>query len=168
VAVAGDGGRTVHRMSLGVRIDARSRTITEADADMADFPHPECPVITASFGGLAGMSVTHGFNKELNRRFAGPAGCSHLVMLARVIAPAALLSLPAASSRRHAAQGRRDATGGKRTAEPEPSPWLRDSCHLWAAGGIGERKLALGWRPRADIYPNPSLRSLGEQAGEFR
>lgn len=157
------GGRTVHRMSLSVRIDIGTRIITEADAQMADFPHPECPLITPVFEGLAGMSVTKGFNKELNRRFAGPAGCSHLVTLARALAPAALLSLSSVTSRRHDEQRRKDLAHGKTPARREPSSWLRDSCHLWAADGIGEQKLALGWRPQSGTYPHPSLNSLKDE-----
>ena len=36
------------------------------------------------------------------------------------------------------------------------SPWARDSCHIWAADGVAEQKLAAGWRPGVgDLSPRP-------------
>jgi hypothetical protein len=35
--------------------------------------------------------------------------------------------------------------------------WLTNTCHLWAEGGIGLEKVAIGWRPGNDEYPAPSL-----------
>jgi hypothetical protein len=34
---------------------------------------------------------------------------------------------------------------------------LRNSCHIWAEGGIGEQKLDAGWRPGLTGYPAPTL-----------
>jgi hypothetical protein len=155
-----DGGRTAHRMSLSVVVDIQSRRITHANADFHDFPHAECPLIAPVFTDMAGMSLAEGFNKELSRRFGGPSGCSHVVTLARMLAPSAMLSLSSVNLRRSREQRRQDASEHRVPERHRPSPWLRNSCHLWAADGIGEQKLALGWRPGTGAYPNPSLDSL--------
>ena len=34
------------------------------------------------------------------------------------------------------------------------SPWARDSCHVWAEGGVADQKLAAGWRPGIGPYPS--------------
>ena len=33
--------------------------------------------------------------------------------------------------------------------------WLTNTCHLWAEGGIGQQKVAAGWRPAKDDLPGP-------------
>jgi hypothetical protein len=45
---------------------------------------------------------------------------------------------------------------GSDDADYRPSPWMRNTCHLWAEGGPAERKLALGWRP-GTVWPVPPL-----------
>ncbi len=37
------------------------------------------------------------------------------------------------------------------------SPWARDSCHIWAEGGVADQKLAAGWRPGVGAYPSHPL-----------
>jgi hypothetical protein len=37
------------------------------------------------------------------------------------------------------------------------SPWARDSCHIWAEGGVADQKMDAGWRPGVGPYPSPPL-----------
>ena len=78
---------TVHEMELRVRVRIADLTITEAAARMDTFPHTECPGIVGAFAGLEGLSVTRGYTREVQARFAGPKGCTHLEQLARSLGP---------------------------------------------------------------------------------
>jgi len=143
--------RTVHDMELRVTVRVADLTITEASAEMRTFPHTECPDITAAFAGLAGLSVTRGYTREVQNRFGGPRGCTHLEQLARSLGP---VVVQAVTSRRARSVVQGEAvdlmSGGG-------SPWARDSCHIWAEDGIADQKLAAGWRPGVGPYPAPAL-----------
>ena len=152
-----DGERSVslvHDMTLSIAVRVADMTITEATADMHTFPHAECPAILDAFAGLVGLSVTRGYTREVQSRFGGPKGCSHLEHLARSLGP---VVVQAVTSRRARALSRGETpdllSGG-------PTPWARDTCHIWAEGGIAEQKLAAGWRPGTGSYPAPSLEAI--------
>ncbi|MGA3147328.1 MAG: DUF2889 domain-containing protein [Acidimicrobiales bacterium] len=147
---------TVHEMELRVRVAVADLTIVEATARMDTFPHAECPGIVGAFARLEGLSVTRGYTREVQARFAGPRGCTHLEQLARALGP---VVVQAVTSRRARAvsTGHLDdllAGGG--------SPWARDSCHIWVEGGIADQKLAAGWRPGTGPYPAPPLGTFTE------
>ncbi len=36
-------------------------------------------------------------------------------------------------------------------------PFLQGTCHIWAAGGVGEQKLDAGWVPGTTPYPVPPV-----------
>jgi len=76
-------------------------------------------------------------------------GCAHLHELARGLGPAAVQALISWHSRN------RPNTGEGQTT---PSPGTFNTCHVWAAGGVGEQKLAAGWRiGRGTAYPVPPV-----------
>jgi len=152
-----DGGASitaVHEMELRVSVRIADLTITEARARMHTFPHAECPGIVGAFSQLEGLSVTRGYTREVQARFAGPKGCTHLEQLARSLGP---VVVRAVTSRRARAvsTGELDdmvSAGG--------SPWARDSCHVWAEGGVADQKLAAGWRPGTGPYPAPPVETF--------
>ena len=145
-----DGERSVslvHDMSLSVTVRVEDMTITRATAEMRVFPHAECPAILEAFEGLVGLGVARGYTRAVQERFGGPQGCSHLEHLARSLGP---VVVQAVTSRRARALGRGetpDLLSGAAT------PWARDTCHVWAEGGVAEQKLAAGWRPGIGPYP---------------
>jgi hypothetical protein len=141
----------VHDMDLRVEVTVDDLTITEASAEMRTFPHAECPGITAAFAGLAGLSVTRGYTREVQKRFGGPRGCTHLEQLARSLGPVVVQAI---TSRRARALSLGES---EHLLSGAGSPWARDSCHVWAEGGIADQKLAAGWRPGIGPYPAPAL-----------
>jgi Protein of unknown function (DUF2889) len=151
-----DSVAEVHDMELRVQVRIADLTITGAQAVMHTFPHTECPGIVEAFAGLEGLSVARGYTRQVQSLFGGPKGCTHLEQLARSLGP---VVVQAVTSRRA-----RDVSQG-RTADllsAGASPWARNSCHIWAEGGIAEQKVAVGWRPGTGPYPAPSLASLTE------
>jgi hypothetical protein len=141
----------VHRMTLRMTIDRASLTVTDVNATMDRTPHVECTAIEPAFRSLIGISVTRGFNKEVSERVGRQRGCTHLDFLAKAIGPAVIQTMASASSRRAGL------AGIGRTVSQDTGGWLRNTCHLWAEGGIGLTKIAEGWRPGVDGYPARSL-----------
>jgi hypothetical protein len=146
------GPRSVHRMELGLVVRRADLVIVDAEADMHTFPHAECPTIQDSFSDLVGLSISRGYTSAVQQRFGRERGCSHLEFLARSLGPVVIQALSASAARR-LENGEEDAgvlaQGGLQ--------WLTNTCHLWAEGGIGQQKVAAGWRPAKDAYPAPSL-----------
>jgi hypothetical protein len=146
----------VHRMTLSMTIDRAALVVTDVSATMDRTPHVECTAIEPAFRSLIGVSVTRGFNKEVSERVGRQRGCTHLDFLAKAIGPAVIQTMASASSRRAGL------AGIGRTVSQDTGGWLRNTCHLWAEGGIGLTKIAEGWRPGVDGYP---ARSLVEMRG---
>jgi hypothetical protein len=144
----------VHDMELAVTVRISDLTITEARADMHTFPHAECPGIVTAFGSLVGLSVARGYTRQVQTRFGGPKGCTHLEQLARSLGP---VVVQAVTSRRARAVSRGEAQDLLAVGS---SPWARNSCHVWAEGGVADQKLAAGWRPGTGTYPTPPLASF--------
>ena len=151
-----DSVAEVHDMELRVRVRIEDLTITEAQAVMHTFPHTECPGIVEAFAGLVGLCVTRGYTREVQSRFGGPKGCTHLEQLARSLGPVVVQTVTSGRAR--------DVSSGRSSdlLSAGASPWARNSCHIWAEGGIAEQKVAVGWRPGTGPYPAPSLASLTE------
>jgi hypothetical protein len=157
-----DGERSVslvHDMSLWVAVRAADMTITRVRADMHVFPHAECPAILEAFEGLIGLSVTRGYTRAVQQRFGGPNGCAHLEHLARSLGP---VVVQAVTSRRARALGRGETPD---LLAAGPTPWARDTCHVWAEGGVAEQKLAAGWRPGVGSYPAQPLEVIRRAEG---
>lgn len=154
----------LHDMVLEVEVDRSTLTIVAAEADMQRFPHPECRTIEDAFGGLVGLNVARGYNREVQARFGRALGCSHLEFLARAIGPVVVQAMTSTGAR----DGTRPVPAATAAGDPVASAtrWLADTCHLWAVGGIGEEKLALGWRPGVDGYPSPTLVELRRRRGD--
>ena len=155
-----DGATEVHDMELRVRVRRSDMTISECTAVMHTFPHTECPGIVAAFAGLAGLSVNRGFTRAVQSLVSGPNGCTHLDQLARSIGPVVVQAVTSRRAREVRA-GRADDLLSTPNA-----PWARNTCHVWAEGGVAEQKLAAGWRPGRGPYPAPPLEDILADAGE--
>jgi hypothetical protein len=149
-----DAVAQVHDMELRVTVRIDDMTITESVAEMHTFPHAECPAIVPAFAGLVGLSVARGYTREVQSRFGGPKGCTHLEQLARSLGP---LVVQAVTSRRARAVNRGET---ENLLAAGASPWARDSCHVWAEGGVADQKLAAGWRPGRGPYPSLPLQTI--------
>lgn len=151
--------QVLHQMELRVVIRLDDLVIVEASPAMEHFPHAECPAIEPAFEGLVGLAVGRGYTREVQRRFGGVSGCSHLEHLARTLGPVVVQAV--ASHRAKAvAEGRE-----KEFLSAEGGAWLRNTCHVWADGGVGLAKLAAGWRPGRSPVPAPALADIRGGAG---
>ena len=150
----------VHDMALQVSVRIDDLTITEARAHMHTFPHTECPGIVAAFAGLVGIGVTRGYTRQVQQRFGGPKGCTHLEQLARSLGP---VVVQAVTSRRAQAMSRGEAddlladTGKSLGAGLVPHLGRRRNRRTEAGGWDGGR----AWAPtlaRPGLVPIPDDR----------
>lgn len=149
----------VHDMHIEFEISLGSLTITRATAQMAAFPHAECPLVTAQFGRLVGVNIARGYNKSLREAFGGVTGCAHVYELARAAGSAVVQGNMSRTARR-----------GKFGVVSPSAVFgaLKGMCHIWSEGGVGPRKLDAGWRPgREDsVYPAPALEEFQRTGGD--
>lgn len=145
---------TVHDLELRVRVRTADMTITGATAEMYAYPHTECPAIESAFAGLEGLNIARGYTREVQARFGGPRGCTHLEHLARSLGP---VVIQAVTSRRLQTVIAGEAEDLLAASGEGGSPWARNSCHIWAEDGVAEQKLAAGWHPGVGPYPAPAL-----------
>lgn len=145
------GVALVHDMELQVDVAIDGLVITSADAVMHTFPHTECPGIVRAFAGLVGLSVARGYTRAVQSQFGGIRGCTHLEQLARSLGPVVIQAVTSRRAQAVASGQAPDLLTGT------GSPWARDSCHIWAEGGVADQKLAAGWRPGTGSYPSPPL-----------
>lgn len=141
----------LHHMELRVTVRKETLVITQADARMHAFPHAECPAVTAAFEGLVGLRVARGFVRQVQERFSGVSGCTHLEQLARSIGPVVVQTV---TSRKAQAVLAGEAES---VFSADSTGWALDTCHVWAAGGVAEQKLAAGWVPGKGPFPTPAL-----------
>jgi hypothetical protein len=97
----------------------------------------------------------------VQKRFGRERGCSHVEFLARSLGPVVIQALSAAAARR--LENGEDESG---VLGEGGLQWLTNTCHLWAEGGIGEQKVAAGWRPAKDAYPAPPLLEIRRRLKE--
>jgi hypothetical protein len=155
------GPRSVHRMELGIVVRRSDLVIVDAEATMHAFPHAECSNIEGSFSDLIGLSISRGYTNAVQQRFGRERGCSHLEFLARSLGPVVIQSLTSL-----AAQVRENGGDESGVLAESGVQWLTNTCHVWAEGGIGQQKVALGWRPAKASYPAPSLVEIRRRAAE--
>jgi hypothetical protein len=156
----------LHDMTLRVAVRKEDLVIDEAEAVMRRYPHTECPSITDAFGGLVGLSVGRGYTRAVQERFGGASGCAHLEQLARTIGPVVIQGMT--SIRAKARDWSR--LEEESAAAERPRLFPRNTCHIFADGGVAEQKLAAGWRPGVGGYPAPPVevfvRRAAEEAGQ--
>lgn len=151
----------VHDMTLEVTVRRPQLVVTAVRAAMRHFPHAECRDIETAFQGLVGLQVGRGYTRAVQERFGRQLGCTHLELLARLVGPVVVQSIPSSALRAHPEDG-----GGTALAETG-SGWFADSCHVWASEGPGPgmQKIAMGWRPGGTTYPAPRVEELRRSAG---
>lgn len=162
-AAGTEGVELLHDMRLEVTVRKADLTVTEARAVMDRFPHAECPSITGHFGELVGLRVGPGYTRAVQERFAGALGCTHLEQLARIMGPVVVQAVTSCRARA------RDWAHLDGAPDSRPSLFPRNTCHVWAEGGVAEQKLAVGWRPGQGGYPAPPVEvvlRLKEAEGE--
>ena len=116
-------GRTIHDMTLTLRVRHPDLVVTHVEARMATHPYTVCPDALPPLQQLVGLSVTRGFTRAVNARFGRQKGCSHLTALLHAIAPVV----------------RQGSGAAFRDEQAPPSAerdlWFIDTCQAWRGDG---------------------------------
>lgn len=118
----------VHWMGVRLLIGGWPLTILDAEAEMRQTPHEQCPTVEDTVKKVIGISITTGFSDEIKKRVGGIEGCSHMAHLILAMGSAALHGF-------WAQQTREPRPVPKTREEFEGLPLLVNSCQLWREGG---------------------------------
>ncbi len=152
-----DDGRplAIHHMIIDLTVSFPHLTITDAAVVFETFPQPGCPAVTDRYRDLIGLSIARGFTHEVRQRFGGPRGCTHTTALLQAMGPVALQS---AFSMRRAGAGAGDAPSG---GGPHAVPFMKDTCHVWAADGELWQGMSVGRPPPVTLPVQDRVRAAG-------
>jgi hypothetical protein len=137
-------------MELEIDVRKDDLVIIRSEARMMQFPHVECPDITPKFGELVGVNIGRGYNRAVQERFLGVAGCSHLEHMARTLGPAVVQATQSARAHQRV-------MSDDLPREITVTPFMRNTCHVWRDDGPAQQKLEAGWRPGLTSNPVPSV-----------
>ena len=127
-----DDGRlmTVHHMVVDLHVNFPDLVINSAEVLFEVHPQPACPLVSANYEGLVGLTIARGFTHKVRELFGGPRGCTHTTALLQAMAPVALQCM---FSMRSGSPGRDGEPAGG--SFPAQSSFMRDTCHVWSEEG---------------------------------
>ncbi len=119
---------TIHLLGVRMLVGGWPLRILDAEAEMPEIPHPQCPTTQETVKKIIGLSIVSGYSEEVRARLGGVLGCTHLMHLIVAMGTAALHGYWCQKSR-----------------SPRPIPRsldefpelaaVRDSCKLWSEDG---------------------------------
>lgn len=127
-------GQPWHDLWLRITIDTQL-LIVAAEAASDSVPYPgHCQTITPQYQSLVGVSLVHGFRKQLQQRLGGVLGCTHLTELAQV--------LPTAAIQAFAGEVTKLRTGDDQETS---RPFQIDRCHAMRSDGAAVAQYYPRW-----------------------
>jgi hypothetical protein len=118
----------VHWMCIRFLVGGWPLTILDAEGEMPDVPHQQCPSTLGGIKGIVGVKIVAGYSEKVRRIFGGIRGCNHLTHLMMVMGTAALHGYWTQHSRKRRPVPRS-------LEEFEALPQLVNSCALWGHDG---------------------------------
>ena len=140
-------GDPIHGMWVRMTVNDEM-TITACEAASDFTPFAVCPGATANFARLAGLTIGAGFNRAVNERVGGTAGCTHLREVIAQMATVAFQTLWPIRNRRQQAQRSAEAEGA-----PRRRPALLGTCHAYAPDSPVVRRK---WPEWSDLAAAPA------------
>ena len=116
----------VHQLRISIKVEIRTLTIEDIEAQMLHFPHEECSQMHRCVDKIKGMTLSPGFSSQVRKKLGGRRGCIHLTTLLLAMAPAALQGYWVHGDRR---PERRRITGD------HLEQYLVDTCRVWRSDG---------------------------------
>jgi hypothetical protein len=92
----------IHHMTIRLLVNCSNLLIEDVDVDMISVPREECRETVESLAPIKGLTITKGFTSKAKKIAGGKKGCTHLMELLLVIAPAAVQGSLAYRSRKQA------------------------------------------------------------------
>lgn len=117
----------VHHMSISLLVNCASLAIEDLDVGLISVPHEACLETIGCLDAIKGLTITRGFMAKVKKIAGGKKGCTHLIELIQVMAPAAFQGLITHRSGKSSAFDPDRARGALET--------LGDTCHAWREDG---------------------------------
>lgn len=127
-------GAPFHSMAVRLAVNDQ-REVREIEVSIDSHPFPECPTAAPNFQRLIGLRLGAGFQRELQARVGGEAGCTHVLTLITNVANVVMQTL--------ASQLRwddRETAVRIYGATPEGVPSVVGSCRGYARNGEAVRR----------------------------
>ena len=118
----------VHWMCIRFLVGDWPLTILDAEGEMPNVPHQQCPSTLEGIKRAVGIKIVAGYSEQIHRVFGGVRGCNHLTHLMMVMGTAALHGYWTQHSRERRPVPRS-------LDEFEALPQLLNSCALWGKDG---------------------------------
>ena len=103
-------------------------TILDAEGEMPNIPHDQCPTTLEGIKRAVGIKIVAGYSEQIRKTFGGVRGCNHMTHLMMVMGTAALHGYWTQHSRKPRPVPRS-------LEEFEALPQLVNSCALWGEDG---------------------------------
>jgi hypothetical protein len=123
-------GDAIHDMWLRLTV-SEDMVVTACEAAMDATPYAPCTGAAPNFAALAGVKVGPGFNRAVQERVGGIAGCTHLRELLAQMATVVFQTLYPIRRARELAEAARRAGGGGELV-PHGKPSLLGTCIAYA------------------------------------
>jgi hypothetical protein len=117
-----------HHMTIRLQVQAATLLIEEIAVEMETCPEEVCRETLHCLDAIKGLSIAKGFTMKVKKLAGGKQGCTHLMELLLVMAPAAFQG-------QLAFVGRKPAVFDLERARAVIAR-LIDTCHAWREGGL--------------------------------
>ena len=118
----------VHWMCIRFLVGDWPLTILDAEGEMPNVPHDQCPTTLERIKRVVGIKIVAGYSGQIRKIFGGVRGCNHLTHLMMVMGTVALHGYWT-----HHSRERRPVP--RSLEEFEALPQLLNSCALWRKDG---------------------------------
>ena len=117
----------IHHMSICLLINCYNLSIEDIDVNLMSVPQNVCLETIGCLDSIKGLTITRGFTSKVKKLAGGKKGCTHLMELLLVMAPAAFQGLIAYQTQKPSAF---DPDRAKSVLES-----LTDTCRAWSEDG---------------------------------
>jgi len=162
---------TIHHMVVELRVTFPMMEIVDANVEFKDFPHHDCPGITARYRQLVGLSIARGFTHKVRELFGGPRGCTHTTALLQAMGPVAI---QCGWSMRVIKMSEMRAAGGDGVVEEIPAEAREmafksnlNTCHIWDESGQQVANIRAGVDIGAPLSVTKRLAKLNRDPDEW-
>jgi hypothetical protein len=118
----------IHHMTIRLLVNCSNLLIEDLDVDLISIPREACRETIGCLAPIKGLTITKGFTAKIKKLAGGKKGCTHLVELLLVMAPAAIQGYAAYQSRK--------------PEVPDPDrakmflQFLVNTCSAWSEDGL--------------------------------
>jgi hypothetical protein len=120
-------GGVIHHMSIAMLVNSSNLSIEDIDVHLLSVPHDACLETIGCLDSIKGLTITRGFTAKVKKMAGGKRGCTHLMELLLVMAPAAFQGLITYRTQKPSAF---DPDRARSVLES-----LTDTCRAWGEDG---------------------------------